>query len=120
MTEYILKYTTSEDNSNDTSWHETHGYGIGWFWNRPSDDAKIFAYELDSVNIKFSDFPNLDSEKIEELVSRFTEARRIEEEKRRKYLEKNPIKFENFTMPKFKNGFPNLDINDIVGVEDGS
>ena len=100
----------------DTTWHKCHSFEHGLFWRRYSDDMNIYWWDLNKRNIKFEDFPKLESTKIEEVVSEVNEDNRIKAEWRKA----NPIKvtFNTITMPKFIKEVGNMpDIRDLVGVQ---
>ena len=100
----------------DTTWHKCHSFEHGWFWRRCSDDMNIYWWDLNKRNIKFEDFPKLETTKIEEVVSEVNEDNRIKAE----WHKANPIKvtFNTITMPKFIKEVGNMpDIRDLVGVQ---
>ena len=109
------KYEDPEELKNDTSWHKCHSFTNGWFWERPSDRASVYAYELDKYGITFNEFPALSSENIESIVAEVAHERAIELEKRRKHFEENPIDYTRpMLIPKIKKKFPMQSISEML------
>jgi hypothetical protein len=120
-----LKYRNSSDSDyikeqqerkKDISWHKCHDFVKGYFWKRYSDDVKIYNFDLHEFNIKYEDFPTLDSVIQEEVIAKVYEKRRLEKEWLSFHPPK-PIKLESICMPKIKGGFPSIDINDMCNVQ---
>jgi len=105
-----------EELKKDTSWHLCHDFIHSYFWMRHSDGAHIYFGDLHKRGIVFTDFPQLDKLEIEKLVIDINE----EAKKLAEWRKANPIKippFDAITMSKFTKAIPDLDINDLVGVQ---
>ena len=105
-----------EELKKDTSWHKCHDFVKGYFWKRYSDDVKIYNFDLHEFNIKYEDFPMLDSSIQKEIINKVYEKRRLEQE----WLDAHPpepIKLDSIFIPKIRGGFPNINANDLCGVQ---
>lgn len=112
---YSFNYTYNDkDDKDDKSWHICHGFGEGYFWLRKSDDSRVYQSELELIDIKFKDFPDLEPDVIDYIAfkckrERLERLKLIEEG-----LKKNPIEFGTLGLPNIKSGFPNMSISDII------
>jgi hypothetical protein len=121
MKNYQIRYKDPSEKPEDYDWQLVHYFDEGYAYVKKvsGEETKVYFYELWNINIEPKYWLSLLTCVQDHFAERITKEREEREERIRQYYIENPPKpIKELYIPMMtKVKFPELSINDIVGVQ---